>query len=337
MKDCESQERFWVRCLVAGLFLSSIIHCLAGESHAKAKFVIRFNELNSAAHPMYRSDVYFAQLVAKKTNGAVEVQNFASSQLGKGRDAIESCQMGTLEMTETMTANVGTFYNAFHVFSLPFLFRDREHMLKVIDGPIGQGLLKELTQINLIGLFYYDSGSRSFYNSRKPIQVIDDLKGMKIRVPQSPIMIDAINAMGAGAVPLEYAEVYSSLQQGVIDGAENAAIAYYHMKHYEVANFFSLTHHFRTPDVVVMSLKFWQKLPKEYQNAILEAARETALYERKLWASEENRTLEDLKAAGVKINEISDIKPFRERVKPVWEKYKSRLPKGLIERIQAVK
>ena len=326
-----------VRCLLVSLFLTAAFHCWPAESYGKAKFVIRFNELNSATHPMYRSDVYFGQLVAKKTNGGIEVQNFASSQLGKGRDAIESCQMGTLEMTETMTANVGTFYNAFDVFTLPFLFRDREHMYGVIDGPVGQGLLKDLMKINLIGLFYYDAGARSFYNSKKPIKGIDDMKGLKIRVPQSTVMIDSINAMGAGAVPVEYAEVYSSLQQGVIDGAENAPIAYYHMKHFEVAKYFSLTHHFRTPDIIIMSLNFWKKLPKEYQDAILEAAKETTLYERKLWTSEENDTLEKLKAAGVQINEVPNIQSFREQMKPIWEKYKAKLPKGLIEQIQAVK
>lgn len=328
-------RRPWPQLIVAVVFCAAFSGLLAEESLAKAKFVIRFNELNSATHPMYRSDVYFGQILAKKTKGEIEVQNFASSQLGKGRDAIESCQMGTLEMTETMTANVGTFLGAFDVFTLPFVFRNREHMFRVMDGAVGQELLKDLTRVNLIGLYYYDAGSRSFYNSKRPIRTVEDLKGLKIRVPQSTVMIDTINALGAGAVPVEYAEVYSSLQQGVIDGAENAPIAYYHMKHFEVARYFSLTHHFRTPDVVVMSLKFWQKLPKEYQTMILEAARETSLYERKLWASEEEQTMASLKAAGVKVNEVADPAPFREKVKPVWEKYKAKLPKGLIEKIQA--
>ena len=330
-------KHLWVRCLFLSLFLAATFYFWPAESYGKAKFVIRFNQLNSATHPMFRSDQYFGQLVAKKTNGEIEVQNFASSQLGKGRDAIESCQMGTLEITHTMTANVGTFYNAFDVFTLPFIFRDKEHMYKVIDGPIGQGLLKELMKVNLIGLFYYDAGSRSFYNCKRPIKTIDDMKGLKIRVPQSTVMIDSVNALGAGAVPVEYAEVYSSLQQGVIDGAENAPIAYYHMKHFEVAKYFSLTNHFRTPDIIIMGLNFWKKLPKEYQNALLEAAKETSLYERKLWNSEENDTIEKLKAAGVQINEVPNIEPFREKVKPIWEKYKGKLPKGLIERIQAVK
>jgi len=337
MENVKSKKGRTIRCLSVCLLLGVLLYCFPAIAQTKAKVVIRFNELNSATHPMYRSDVYFAQLVAKKTNGAVEVQNFASSQLGKGRDAIESCQMGTLEMTQTMTANVGTFVNAFDVFTLPFIFRDQEHFYRVIDGPIGQDLLKDLMKVNLLGLCYYDAGSRSFYNSKRPIKVVEDLKGLKIRVPQSTVMIDTINAMGAGAVPVEYAEVYSSLQQGVIDGAENAAIAYYHMKHYEVAKYFSLTAHFRTPDIVLISLKVWQKLPKEYQTAILESAKETSLYERKLWVSEENETLEKLKGLGVKINEIPDVTAFREKVKPVWEKYKARLPKGLIENIQATK
>lgn len=332
-----NNQPFFIRLILHIVWGAALSCLLVAESPAKAKFVIRFNELNSATHPMYRSDVYFGQLVAKKTNGDVEVRNFASSQLGKGRDAIESCQMGILEITQTMTANVAAFVGAYDVFTLPFIFRDTDHMVKIIDGPVGQDLLKELIKVNLIGLYYYDAGSRSFYNSKKPIRVIEDLKGMKIRVPQATVMIDTINAMGAGAVPVEYAEVYSSLQQGVIDGAENAPIAYYHMKHYEVAKYFSLTHHFRTPDIVLMNLKLWQKLPKEYQTAILEAAREAALYERKLWASEENQALENLKVAGVKINPVADIGPFREKVKPVWEKYKARLPKGLIEKFQAAK
>jgi tripartite ATP-independent transporter DctP family solute receptor len=331
-------DKFFFIGLILGMVCFVAFSCfLVRDCNAKAKFIIRFNELNSAAHPMYRSDVYFGKLVGQKTKGEVEVQNFASSQLGKGRDAIESCQMGTLEMTETMTANVSAFASAFDVFTLPFIFRDKDHLYKVMDGPIGQGLLKELIKVNLIGLYYYDSGSRSFYNSKKPIRVVEDLKGMKIRVPQATLMIDTINAMGAGAVPVEYAEVYSSLQQGVIDGAENSPIAYYHMKHFEVAKYFSLTHHFRTPDIVLMGLKFWQKLPQEYQTAIMEAAREASLYERKLWQAEEDQTVQSLTAAGVKINEISDFGPFRERVKPVWEKYRGRLPKGLIEKIQTTK
>jgi len=330
-----SAKFFFIRFILGLVSLVAFSYFGVRDSDAKAKFVIQFNELNSATHPMYRSDVYFGQLVGQKTKGEVEVHNFASSQLGKGRDAIESCQMGTLEMTQTMTANVSAFVSAYDVFTLPFIFRDKDHMYKVMDGPVGQDLLKELAKVNLMGLCYYDSGSRSFYNSKKPIRVVEDLKGMKIRVPQATIMIDTINAMGAGAVPVEYAEVYSSLQQGVIDGAENSPIAYYYMKHFEVAKYFSLTHHFRTPDIVLISLKFWQKLPKEFQTAIMEAAREASLYERKAWQSEEGQAVQKLTAAGVKINEISDFGPFKEKVKPVWEKYRGRLPRGLIEKIQA--
>ncbi|MFB3816981.1 MAG: TRAP transporter substrate-binding protein [Candidatus Methylomirabilales bacterium] len=327
-----ARQLVWL--LPALLFL---LMAAAVPAEAGAKFVIRFNELNSNTHPMFRSDLHFAEVLAKKTNGAVEVKNFPSSQLGKGRDAIESCQMGTLEITQTMTANVSAFVPAFDVFTMPFIFRNREHQYRVMDGQVGKDLLNELKKVRLVGLYYYDAGSRSFYNARRPIRSVEDVRGMKIRVPQSTVMVDTINALGAGAVPVEYAEVYSALQQGVVDGAENAPIAYLHMKHYEVAKYFSQTHHFRTPDVVVMSLSFWEKLGPEYQKAVMEAAREASLYERRLWNDEEEKALEELRAKGVQINDVPDIAPFQTKVKPVWDKYRAKLPKGLLERIAEVK
>jgi tripartite ATP-independent transporter DctP family solute receptor len=316
---------------VAFVMILSLV--FIGSSFAAPEFIIKFGDEVNPDHPHFKAEQYFAKLVGEKSKGAIEVRNFPSGQVGVIRVMIEGLQMGSIEMCKAMTANLGGFNKRFMGFDLPYIFRDREHFYKVLDGPVGNRFLtKELSGLGLVGLTYFDAGSRSVYNTKRVINEPNDMKGMKIRVPENPLMIDTINAMGAGGVPLPFSDIYNALQQGVIDGAENAMIILYFMKHYEVAKYFSLTEHFRTPDIILISQKFWDKLPKQYQTIIKECGIEMTKVERKLWQEEEQKTMDALRAKGVKINEVK-TELFREKIDKVWKKYTDTIGSDVIDSI----
>jgi tripartite ATP-independent transporter DctP family solute receptor len=208
-------------------------------------------------------------------------------------------------------------------------------MHHVMDGPIGEGILKAFEAHNLIGLAFYDSGARSFYNSKHPIASMDDLKGMKFRVIQSDVFVDMVNALGANATPMAYGEVYSALETGVIDGAENNWPSYESAKHYEVAKFYSLDQHQIVPEVLVMSKASWDKLTPEDQAIVRQAAKDSVAKMRELWDAQEVKSRQVVEAAGTKVNEL-DKQPFIDAMKPVYEKYVTTPElKDLVARIQA--
>lgn len=301
------------------------------------KIILKLGGGLAETHPHTITHKEFAKLVKEKTNGRVEIQVFPNNQLGQQRALVEGMQMGTIDMGKSMTAVVANVLPEIMVFDLPYIFRDREHFYKVVDGPIGQSFLNEkMEKVGLKGLLFYDAGSRSIYNSKRPITKPEDLKGLKIRVPENPLMVETINAMGGTGVPMGLAEIYTGLQQGIIDGAENAPLFAYQQKHHEVTKYFSMTDHFRTPDVLMISLKVWNKLPADIQEAILEAAEEIKDYQRQLWIEQEKEVVEKLKAEGMEFNDV-DQAPFREAVKTVWKKYEDKIGKDLIEAVANTK
>ncbi|MDR3563034.1 MAG: TRAP transporter substrate-binding protein [Negativicutes bacterium] len=262
------------------------------------------------------------------------MQVYAAAQLGGEKEAIEMTQMGTVAVARVNTSPLVSFVPKMGVFSMPFLFRDADHLWKVVDGPIGQTMSKELESSGLMGLAYYDSGARSFYTRGKPINSPDDAKGQKIRVQQSKIFVDTINALGASATPMGYGEVYSGLQTGIIDGAENNPPSLWAMKHYEVCKYYSLDEHSMVPEIIIFSKKVWDTLSPEDQKSVREAALESEAYEKKLWAEYNEKSLTELKAKGVVIATV-DKEPFRKAVAPMYEKYPEY--KEIIAQIQAVK
>ena len=224
-----------------------------------------------------------------------------------------------------------------NVFNLPFLFRNTAHMQKVIDGPIGQELLDKVTnnpKAGLVGLCWMDAGARSVYDTKRPIHSIADLKGLKIRVIGNPMFVDMMNALGGNGVAMGYDQVFSALQTGVIDGAENNPPSFVFDNHYQVAKYYTLTEHLIVPEMLVFSRKTWDTLSKDDQALVRKLAREAQLEERTLWTAYEKQAIDKAKAAGIQIIEIADKKPFQDAVKPVWDKYGPRFAE-MIKRIQA--
>ena len=300
---------------------------------AKKEIVLKAADDQPEDYPTTMGLKYMAKLLDEKSQGRIKMQVYGGAQLGGEKESIEMTQMGTIAMARVNVAPMVGFNPAMGVFSMPFLFRDADHLWKVLDGPIGKDMAKQLESSNLIGLCYYDSGARSFYTKNKAINTPADAKGQKIRVQQSKIFVDTVNTLGASATPMGYGEVYSGLQTGIIDGAENNPPSLWTMKHYEVCKYFALDEHSMVPEIVIFSKKVWDTLSPEDQKLIQETAAESEVYQKKLWADYTAKALKNLEDNGVVISK-PDKEPFRKAVAPLYEKYPEY--KDVISRIQAV-
>jgi tripartite ATP-independent transporter DctP family solute receptor len=264
---------------------------------------------------------------------------FPSMQLGGEKEMTEQAQVGALAMARISVGPIGTLVPDLNVFNLPFVFRDSAHMEKVIDGEIGQELLKKVSDhptLNLIGLCWMNAGTRNVYNSKKPIRSIEDLKGLKIRMMGNPLFVDTMNALGGNGVAMGFDQLINALQTGVVDGAENNYPSYSSGQHYRYAKHYSETGHLMIPEILVFSKRIWNTLSKEDQALIMKLSAEAQQEQRKLWYEMEEKALADMKANGVEVIKIADKKPFQDAVKPVWDKYGAQ-HKALIDRIQNVK
>jgi tripartite ATP-independent transporter DctP family solute receptor len=262
---------------------------------------------------------------------------FAAMQLGGEKEAIEQAQIGALAMARVSVGALGPVVDALNVMNLPFLFRNTAHMQKVIDGAIGQELLDAVTndtKAGLVGLCWMDAGARSVYDTKRPIQTLADLKGLKIRVIGNPMFVDMMNALGGNGVAMGYDQVFSALQTGVIDGAENNPPSFVFDNHFQVAKYYTLTEHLIVPEMLVFSRRTWNTMAKADQDLVRKLAREAQLEERTLWAAYEKQAMDKAKAAGIQIIEVADKKPFQDAVKPVWDKYGPRFAE-VIKRVQA--
>jgi tripartite ATP-independent transporter DctP family solute receptor len=287
-------------------------------------------------HAVHKAVVKFADLVKERSNGEIEIKVFANGVLGGEREMLEQVQNGVLEMTKASASPLETFSSDYKVFNLPFVFRDRDHFFKVLTSPVGESILASSKKRGFIGLAYYDSGARSFY-AKKAINTPDDLKGMKIRVQQSPTTIKMIQALGATPTPMAWGEVYSALQTGVVDGAENNVTALTNGRHGEVCKFYSETEHQIVPDVLVMSSVRWDSLKKAHQEIIKKAAVNSYEYQKSLWGAFEKVEREKALAMGVKFN-TPDKQAFVAKVKPMMdEERKNGAIAKLLNDIAAVK
>lgn len=285
-------------------------------------------------HPVHTSMEYMAKLVYERSNGAMRIDIYPSGQLGTERECIELVQIGSLAMTKVSSSVLEGFAPSFKVFSLPYLFRDEEHRFDVLDGEIGQRLLFETQPFRIRGLVYLDAGSRSFYTKTKPILTPADIAGMKIRVQESATSIKMIHALGGSATPIAWGELYTALQQGVVDGAENNPPTFYTSRHYEVCKFYSLNEHTSVPDVIVISTMVWNSLTNEEQALLQQAAREAEEVQKIRWKEASAEALEKVQEAGVTIHR-PDRMVFAEKVRPLYEEYKSDpLMHELIEKIK---
>ncbi|WP_071796492.1 TRAP transporter substrate-binding protein [Natronohydrobacter thiooxidans] len=298
--------------------------------------VLRSSDTHPPGYPTVAAVEYMGELISERTEGRIAVQVYHSAQLGEERDTIEQTQFGVIDLNRISMGPFNNLIEATKAPSMPFVFRDVAHMHAVMDGEIGQEILAEFEKHNLVGLAFYDAGARSLYNRLRPIESLEDMAGMRIRVIQSDVFVDMISALGANATPMPYGEVYSSIQTGVIDGAENNWPSYESSGHYEVAGYYTLTEHLIVPEVLVMSKQRWDSLSAEDQAIIREAAQESVAHQRDLWKAREAASEEHIRAAGATINEV-DKSAFQQAMAPVYARHaESEALRSLIERIQVV-
>jgi len=303
---------------------------------AQTKLELKASDVHPAGYPTVVAVENFGKKLEQATNGRISVKMFASMQLGGEKEAIEQAQIGAIQLARVSVGALGPVIDDLNVFNLPFLFRNTAHMQHVIDGPIGQELLDTISnngKAGLVGLCWMDAGARSMYDTKKPIERIDDLKGMKMRVMGNPMFVDMMNALGGNGVSMGYDQVFSALQTGVVDGAENNPPSFVFDNHYTVAKYYTLTEHLIVPEILLLSRKTWDALESADRDRVRKFAREAQLEERTLWEAYERQAIEKAKAAGIQIIEVADKKPFQDAVKPVWDKYGPRFA-AMIKRIQ---
>lgn len=316
---------------------------LAAAACALSALAVQAKDFRSAdVHPTDYPTVgavrYMGKLLLDQSKGRFGVRVYPSGALGTEKDNIEQLKIGALDM---MRINVGVLNSVVPetiVTVLPFVFRSTEHMRKVLDGPIGDEILAAMESQGLVGLAFYDSGSRSFYTTKKPIATVADMKGLKIRVQQSDLFVAMIEALGANPTPMPLGEVYTALKTGIVDAAENNWPSYETTRHFEAAKFYNQTEHSLAPEVLVFSKKVWDKLSKEDQALIRKAAKESVPHMRKLWDEREVKSRKVVEAAGVKATPIANKQEFIDAMKPVYAKF-ANTPKlkDLVKRIQETK
>lgn len=304
---------------------------------AACEITLRSSDTHPEGYPTVAAVEYMGTLLEERSGGRLCVEVYHSAQLGQEADTIEQTQLGVIDMNRVSLGPFNNIIEATKVFSLPYIFRSTEHMHAVVDGEIGDEILAEFENHNLVGLAYFDGGSRSFYNSERPIRTIEDLAGLSFRVMQSDVFVDMVAALGANATPMPYGEVYTSIQTGVIDGAENNWPSFESSGHYEVAGYYTLDQHLIVPEVLVMSQTSWNRLSAEDQALIRQAARDAVPYMRELWVEREAASEAIVRAAGVEIITDIDKTPFIEAMAPVYETHVTTDEmRSLVARIQAI-
>lgn len=304
------------------------------EKENQPQVILKLGHALDIAHPVHKAMVYMAEKVAEKSQGRMKVEIYPSEQLGTEKESIEALQLGYMAMTKTSSAPLEGFIPKMKIFGIPYLFRDSEHFWKVLKGPIGKEILLAGEKQGLRGLCFYDAGARSFY-SKKEINIPSNLKGFKVRVQNSIMSIKMVEAMGGSAAPIPFGELYTALDQGVVDAAENNPPSFFTSRHYEVCKYYSLDEHCMLPDILAISTRVWNHLTPEFQQILMEAVDESVEYQRKIWAEAEMSDLKSVEEAGVKVIH-PDKQAFRDSVKKVWDEFAGTEIGELIKEIQEV-
>ena len=305
---------------------AAVLACAAFTTGALAqqKQIWKATDVHPLGYPTVEAIVRMGAKLEKATNGRISIQMYPSMQLGGEKEMIEQAQVGALQIARISVGAMGPVVDEVNVFNLPFVFRDEQHMRHVIDGPIGQDLLRRMSagESRLIALGWMDAGTRNVY-SNKPVTKPADLKGMKIRMMGNPIFVDTMNAMGGNGVAMGFNELYSALQTGVVDGAENNEPTVLAQNHYQVSKVYSLTGHLVIPEIFVFSKRTWETLSKEDQALLMKVSREAQLEQRALWDDKTAKATDELKAKGVKFV-AADKEAFYKATQPVRDKYGSK-------------
>jgi tripartite ATP-independent transporter DctP family solute receptor len=325
--------------VTTGIFIAAAAFA-SSAALAQQKMVLKASDVHPAGYPTVVAVENLGKKLDAATNGRISVQMYPSMQLGGEKEAIEQAQVGAIAFARVSVGALGPVIDDLNVFNLPYVFRNTTHMQHVIDGPIGQELLEKVTNSGkgLIGLCWMDAGARNFYNTKKPIKTMADLKGMKVRVMGNPMFVDMANSMGGNGVAMGYDQVFSALQTGVVDGAENNPPSFVFDNHYQVAKFYTVDEHLIVPEMLVFSKKAFDAMSKEDQALLIKFSKEAQQEERKLWEVYEQQAMDKAKAAGIQIIQVSDAdkKAFQDAVKPVWDKYGPKY-EATVKRIQEVK
>jgi tripartite ATP-independent transporter DctP family solute receptor len=315
------------------LFILALWIVTACGSQKRVK-VLKLGHGLDPEHPVHQAMLFMAQQLSEKSSGTMHIDIYPSQQLGTERECLELLQIGSMGMTKVSASVLESFAHAFKVFSLPYIFRDEAHKFKIYEGKIGKQLLLGAEKYWLRGLCFYDAGSRSFYTKDRPVYTPEDLSNLKIRTQESATSMRLVNAMGASATPISWGELYTALQQGVVDGAENNPPSFYTSHHYEVCKYYCLNEHTAVPDVLIISTIVWNTFSKEERNWLQQAADTSAQYQKKIWKKASDEALKKVQDAGVEII-IPDKKPFMDKVSPLYEEYRSQ--EEIYAIIQAIK
>ncbi len=322
--------------LLPKAFLILLLLSLMACGKEKDVTVIKLGHGLDISHSVHQAMVFMGERLKEKSNGTVLIDIYPNQQLGSERETLELLQIGSLGMTKVSTAVLENFVPSLKVFGLPYLFRDSEHRFKVLEGELGERLLDASLGQRLKGLTYYDSGTRNFYG-KIPLETPEDLEGLKIRVQESITAMNLVKSFGASPTPIAWGELYTALQQGIVDGAENNLPSFYLSRHYEVCKYLVMDEHTAIPDELLISTLVWNKLSLKEQKWLKEAAMESSEYQKGIWSKSEFEALEEIKKAGVKVI-MPDKDLFSEKVQPMYKEFfQDPEMKKTIEAIQAVK
>lgn len=321
--------RLLVRLLCLGLFV--LFSCTNPQNQK----ILRLAHGLSVDHSVHRAMVYMGERLAALSDGQMVLKIYPSGQLGNERETLELLQLGSLAITKVSAAVMEGFTEEYQVLGLPYLFRDKAHAQAVFGGPVGRDILLASEQVGLRGLGFYDAGSRSFYSQDGPIARPEDLVGLKVRVQKSNTAISMVEAMGGSPTPIPFGELYTALQSGVVDAAENNPPSVYLTGHYEVCKYYSIDEHTQVPDVLLISQLVWDDLTEQERVWVQEAADVSVQRQYQLWQESEEEAMDAMRAAGVQVS-YPDKAPFAAAVQPIYDTYRRRPVLGdLIERIQA--
>jgi tripartite ATP-independent transporter DctP family solute receptor len=331
-----SQMGVLLRYLTVGTGAALATLGLAGSHDRLAAREFRAADIQEESYPTVQALLFMDKLVAERTGGRHRIRVFHSRQLGEESQTIEQTRVGAIDLNRINVAAIGDVAPTLSILAQPFLFRSIDHLYKVIDGPIGDDILAAIEPNGFIGLTFYDSGARSIY-TKSPVRGLPDLKGLRIRVQQSDLVIRMMKALGAEPVALPYGQVLTALSTQLVDGAENNWPSYVTTGHYKVAQFYTVTEHTMGPEVLVMSRRAWQELSDPDRAIFRDAARESSRYMRQQWQSWEEQSRKQAVEGGTTIIEHIDRKPFEDATRPLRGEMRADPRFGpLIERIQAV-
>lgn len=321
-----SRKRFWPVALLA-----LVVAVLGGCDDGQDVTVIKLGHALDTSHPVHEAMVFMAERLAEESGGTMQIDIYPSQQLGSEREMLELLQIGSLGMTKVSSSVLENFSPAYEVLSLPFVFRDDAHRFAVLEGPVGEELLEAPEPYRLLGLAFYDAGARSFYTVDRAVRTPEDLRGMKIRVQESATAMDMVHALGGSPTPISWGELYTALQQGVVDGAENNPPSFYLSRHYEVAKYYVLNEHTAVPDVLIVGTTVWDRLTPQQQTWLQRAADASAEVQKELWREATEEALAAVEAAGVEVV-TAEKGPFEDRVEAMTARYAQRPELGRLLR-----